>query len=68
MAIPSSSTAQADAPFAEDMSSYVAELQLHMSLQAKDLTPTLEPATDSLHKLLHDTQLNLEKMASRNLA
>ncbi|AFY37991.1 hypothetical protein Lepto7376_1657 [[Leptolyngbya] sp. PCC 7376] len=68
MAIPSSSATQADAPFSEDMSSYVAELQLHMSLQAKDLTPNLEPATDSLHKLLHDTQLNLEKMASRNLA
>ena len=68
MAIPSSSTPTADAPFSEDMSSYVAELQLHMSLQAKDLTPTLEPSTDSLHKLLHDTQLNLEKMASRNLS
>ena len=59
---------QTAASFTEDMGSYVTELQLHMSLQAKDLTPNLEPATDSLHKLLHDTQINLEKQASRNLA
>ncbi|OKH17473.1 hypothetical protein [[Limnothrix rosea] IAM M-220] len=67
MAISSSSTPQVESTFSEDMSSYVAELQLHMSLQAKDLTPTLEPANDSLHKLLHDTQINLEKLASRHL-
>lgn len=65
MALPS--IPQAGATFTEDMGSYVTELQLHMSLQAKDLTPELEPATDSLHKLLHDTQVSLEKQASRNL-
>ena len=59
---------QAATNFTEDMGSYVTELQLHMSLQAKDLTPNLDPTTDSLHKLLHDTQMNLEKQASRNLA
>ncbi len=64
----SSTTSQVESAFTEDMSNYVAELQLHMSLQAKDLTPNLEPANDSLHKLLHDTQLNLEKLASRHLA
>ncbi|MGB2927201.1 MAG: hypothetical protein WBB82_18015 [Limnothrix sp.] len=53
------------APFQENMSSYVAELQLHMSLQSKKLVSSLDPANDSLHQLLHDTQANLEKLASR---
>jgi hypothetical protein len=54
--------------FQEDMSSYVAELQLHMSLQSKQLVSSLEPTGDSLHRLLHETQANLEKLASRQLA
>lgn len=47
------------------MSGYVAELQLHMSLQAKNLVPVLDPSNDSLHQLLHESQTNLEKLVSR---
>lgn len=54
--------------FQEDMSSYVAELQVHMSLQSKQLVSSLEPTNDSLHQLLHETQANLEKLASRQMA
>lgn len=52
----------------EDMGDYVAQLQLHMALQAKNLVPSLEQARDSRHQLLHDTQIHLEKMASRQVA
>lgn len=54
--------------FQEDISNYVAELQVHMSLQSKQLVSSLEPANDSLHQLLHETQANLEKLASRQMA
>ena len=67
MAISNSDNKSAS-PFFGDMSDYVAELQLHMSLQSKSLAPTLDPSTDSLHKLIHETQTNVEKLASCKLS
>jgi hypothetical protein len=49
-------------PVQEDFSEYVAHLQLHMALQARNLVPTLE---DSRKELLHQTQANFEKLISR---
>ncbi len=49
----------------EDFSEYVAHLQLHMALQARNLVPSLGNAGDSRHNLLHQTQADIEKMVSR---
>lgn len=51
--------------FHEDISEYVAQLQLHMALQARNLVPTLTSVNSSRHQLLHETQANIEKLASR---
>jgi hypothetical protein len=51
----------------EDISEYVAHLQLHMSLQARNLLPTLTQTEDSREKLLHQTQANFEKFVSRQV-
>jgi len=51
--------------FQEDISQYVAELQLHMALQARNLVPTLTKAADSREQLLQQTQANIEKLVSR---
>lgn len=53
--------------FREDISEYVAQLQLHMTLQARNLVPTLTTATNSREQLLHETQANIEKLASRQI-
>ena len=44
--------------FSEDISDYVAQLQLHMALQARNLVPTLtnSTVTDSRHQMLQETQ------------
>lgn len=49
----------------EDFSEYVAHLQLHMALQARNLVPSLHGVSDSRHSLLHQTQADIEKMVSR---
>jgi len=49
----------------EDLSEYVAHLQLHMALQARNLVPTLTKMTDSREQMLHQTQATFEKMISR---
>jgi hypothetical protein len=50
----------------EDFSEYVAHLQLHMALQARNLVPTLtQTVVDSREELLHQTQATFEKLASR---
>lgn len=49
----------------EDFSEYVAHLQLHMALQARNLVPSLHSASDSRHSLLHQTQADIEKIISR---
>lgn len=52
----------------EDFSEYVAHLQLHMTLQARNLVPTLgQTIIDSRDELLHQTQANFEKIVSRQV-
>ena len=58
---------QAQELLQEDIGEYVAQLQLHMSLQARNLVPTLS-STDiqsSRHQMLQETQAVAEKWASR---
>ena len=54
-----------NSPCREDFSEYVAHLQLHMALQARNLVPTLTQAVDSREQLLHQTQAHFEKLVSR---
>lgn len=50
----------------EDFSEYVAHLQFHMTLQARNLVPTLKQTlSGSREELLHQTQANFEKVISR---
>ncbi|MGL5940785.1 MAG: hypothetical protein ACRC2S_10400 [Waterburya sp.] len=51
----------------EDIAEYVAQLQLHMALQARNLVPTLTniTVTNSRQQLLQETQAIAEKFASR---
>lgn len=49
----------------DDFSDYVAHLQLHMALQARNLVPSFNPQGDSRQSLLHQTQAYAEKLASR---
>lgn len=49
----------------EDIGEYVAHLQLHMTLQARNLIPTLIQTKDSREQLLQQTQANFEKYVSR---
>ncbi|ACK73565.1 conserved hypothetical protein [Gloeothece citriformis PCC 7424] len=51
--------------FREDISEYVAQLQLHMALQARNLVPNLTHAPDSRQQLLQETQATIEKLVSR---
>lgn len=51
----------------EDFSEYVAQLQLHMALQARNLVPSMNAQSQGSprHSLLYQTQANIEKMVSR---
>lgn len=51
----------------EDISEYVAQLQLHMALQARNLVPssTNTAMTSSRQQMLQETQAISEKHASR---
>lgn len=49
----------------EDIREYVAHLQLHMTLQARNLVPTLTQAADSREQLLQQTQAQFEMLVSR---
>jgi hypothetical protein len=52
----------------EDLSEYVAHLQLHMALQARNLVPSLtQTVVDSREQLLQQTQATIEKIASRQI-
>ncbi|MEC4984119.1 MAG: hypothetical protein SAJ37_16455 [Oscillatoria sp. PMC 1068.18] len=53
--------------FREDISEYVAELQLHMTLQARNLVPNFSQAADSRQQLLQETQATIEKLVSRQV-
>ena len=55
-------------PAREDFSEYVAHLQFHMTLQARNLVPSLEHRSkDSRGELLHQTQADFEKIISRQV-
>lgn len=54
--------------FREDISEYVAQLQLHMALQARNFLPTLKDVTNSREEMLQNTQANIEKLVSRQSA
>ena len=49
----------------EEISDYVAHLQVHMALQARNLVPTLTNTGDSRELFLYQTQAHCEKLASR---
>ncbi len=52
----------------EDFSEYVAHLQLHMALQARNLVPTLSTSkaqADPRQSMLQQTQADIEKLVSR---
>ena len=49
----------------EDIGDYVAHLQFHMTLQARNLVPTLTNAKNSREQLLQQTQALCEKQVSR---
>lgn len=49
----------------QGVSAYVADLQLHMTLQARNLLPNLTIARDSREQMLQQTQADLEKFVSR---
>lgn len=51
-----------------DVSEYVAHLQLHMALQARNLVPTLTTKSkDTREQLLQQTQADIEKQVSRQM-
>jgi hypothetical protein len=49
----------------EDFSEYVAHLQLHMVLQARNLVPSMNHAEKGRNDLLQQTQATIEKQISR---
>ncbi|NJL88120.1 MAG: hypothetical protein HC886_22585 [Leptolyngbyaceae cyanobacterium SM1_1_3] len=49
----------------EDFSEYVAHLQLHMALQARNLVPPLGQKGDRREMMLQQTQADFEKIVSR---
>ncbi len=51
----------------EEFSEYVAHLQFHMTLQARNLVPSLGQTKDSRGELLHQTQADFEKLISRQV-
>ncbi len=50
-----------------DLSEYVAHLQLHMALQARNLVPNLssDRTPDSRSQMLSSSQAHFERLASR---
>ncbi|BAQ66119.1 hypothetical protein [Geminocystis sp. NIES-3709] len=55
-------------PIKDDVRDYVAHLQLHMSLQSRNLLPHINQVKDSRDNLLYQTQVQIEKLTSRELA
>lgn len=50
-----------------ELSDYVAHLQLHMSLQSRNLLPKINQNQDHRSNLLYETQAMTEKFTSREL-
>ncbi len=51
----------------EDVRDYVAHLQVHMSLQARNLLPQVNQFPDNPAHFLYETQAMTEKFTSREL-
>ncbi len=68
MILPSSLPLELQKSAKEDVSDYVAHLQVHMSLQARNLLPGIEQMKQSRDSLLYQTQAQVEKITSRLLA
>lgn len=51
----------------EDVSDYVAHLQLHMSLQSRNLLPSMNKIKDNNHNFVYESQATIEKFTSREL-
>lgn len=49
----------------EVLQEYVAELQLHMALHARNLVPSLDPQGERPLHWVHESQALAEKLASR---
>ncbi|MEB3341865.1 hypothetical protein [Okeania sp.] len=49
----------------QDVSEYVADLQLHMTLHARNLVPSLNQVKDGREEMLQETQAHFEKLISR---
>ena len=49
----------------QDVSEYVAYLQFHMTLHARNLVPSLNQVKDSREQMLQQTQAHFEKLISR---
>ena len=49
----------------QDVSEYVADLQFHMTLHARNLVPSLNQVKDSREQMLQQTQAHFEKLNSR---
>ncbi|HIK37630.1 MAG: hypothetical protein NZ901_08195 [Geminocystis sp.] len=67
MILPSSLFKELQKSRKEDVSDYVAHLQVHMSLQARNLLPGIEQMKQSRESLLYQTQAQVEKITSRVL-
>ncbi|MEB3231490.1 MAG: hypothetical protein VKJ64_10805 [Leptolyngbyaceae bacterium] len=59
-------TLASDQNQSEDFSQYVAHLQLHMALQARNLVPSIKSVNNSREQLLQETQADFEKIVSRH--
>ena len=49
----------------QDVSEYVADLQLHMTLHARNLVPSLNQVKNGREEMLQETQAHFEKLISR---
>ncbi|NEQ72627.1 MAG: hypothetical protein F6K24_24260 [Okeania sp. SIO2D1] len=49
----------------QDVSEYVADLQFHMTLHARNLVPSLNQVKDGREEMLQQTQAHFEKLISR---
>jgi hypothetical protein len=61
----SSTSPQSDISLGAEISDYVAHMQLHMALQARNLMPDVMQSGDSLQSLILETQAQCEKLSSR---
>ncbi|MEB3174256.1 MAG: hypothetical protein VKN60_03575 [Cyanobacteriota bacterium] len=64
--MPQSLTPSTPSPQSQDvLQEYVAELQLHMALHARNLVPPLDPQGERPLHWVHESQALAEKLASR---